>query len=115
VSWFPRALGAVTAVYGATVIVRPELLTKPSDLAATSDMKSAVRAVAARDLASGLAMTFAPVGRSLRVALAIRIASDLSDAIIFGAKLPTQVARRKAAAAALLWAGLNLVALKRAS
>ncbi|MFD1146582.1 hypothetical protein [Saccharothrix hoggarensis] len=111
---FPRALGAATAAFGAALVVRPELMTGPTGLRATPGLRTVVRAVGTRDLVSGLAMVLAPAGRPLRVALAARVATDASDAVVFGSALPTAAARRKSALVTLCWAALCAAAWRRA-
>ncbi|WP_433868865.1 hypothetical protein [Saccharopolyspora sp. CA-218241] len=61
----PRVLGALTAAYGAGVLVRPALLAGPCELtdergATPAGIASLARAVGARDLVSGIAMVTAP-------------------------------------------------------
>ena len=57
-----------------------------------------------RDVLSGLAMIVAPPGPALAVAVAARVASDLSDAASFQGLAPDAQARRKVALAAIGWA-----------
>lgn len=107
----PRALGVLTAAYGAAVLVRPAVLAKPGGLVGgggdgeESDAGTAVlvRAIGARDLASGLAMACAPRGAALRWAIGVRVAAELADAVGFGLALPDEHARRKAAVVAGAW------------
>jgi hypothetical protein len=106
-----RVLGAATAAYSATIIAAPRVLAKPCGLTTptgevTQDVRTLIGGIGARDAAIGLAMLFAPPGRPLQVALAARVASDASDALVFGTGLPDRSARRKVAAFALAWAAL---------
>ena len=108
-SALPRVMGAATMLYSAAVLVRPSLLAKPCGLTATDDVPRSVavlvRGIAARDLASGAAMVAAPPGAPLRAATAVRVASDLGDAVVFGTGLTRQRAPKVAAVAAL-WGAL---------
>ena len=62
------------------------------------------RVLGVRDVLSGLAMIVAPPGPALAVAVAARVASDLSDAASFQGLAPDAQARRKVALAAIGWA-----------
>ena len=62
-TWMPRALGLATAAYGASVLLRPALFLRPTGLATGEPgmaLATTARAVAGRDLVSGLVMAFAP-------------------------------------------------------
>ena len=110
-SVFPRVMGVLTAAYGVSVLARPDLLAKPSgrteaDGTVSEGVAVVTRALAARDAASGLAMVFAPAGPALRTAIAVRVGSDISDAVLLGLALPDKDKRRKVVAVALLWGAL---------
>ncbi|RTL70512.1 MAG: hypothetical protein EKK42_02775 [Pseudonocardiaceae bacterium] len=105
-----RFLGAATATYAAATLVRPSVLAGPVQLGTSPATDALVRAVGVRDLASGLALV-ATNGHAGVVASAVRIGSDLGDAVVFGlSDLPAD-GRRKAVGVALGWAALNGVAL----
>lgn len=111
-----RLIGVATAAYSAALLVRPSVLTRPTGLSTSADDVSTAarvltRAVAARDLVSGLAMAVAPTAAGVRLAGAIRIGADLSDAAGFGLGLPDATARRKSGVVAGGWAALTLLAL----
>jgi hypothetical protein len=81
----PRVLGWVTATYSAAPLVRPQVVGQPCGyLTATGGLPrpvgTLIAAVGARDVVSGLAMALAPRGTPLRIAIAVRVAVDLSDA-----------------------------------
>jgi hypothetical protein len=103
----PRALGALTAAYGAFTLVRPQSLARMAGLL-TPDRpaRAATRnlgwAIGARDLISGGAMMLATPGAPLRVALAARVACDAGDAIGFGVLVPRS-SRAKVIAVAAGW------------
>ena len=101
----PRALGALTAAYGAYTLARPHSLARLAGLS-TSDRPRATRnlgwAIGARDLVSGTAMMLAPQGPALRAALAVRVACDAGDAIGFGVAVPPS-SRAKVIAVAAGW------------
>ncbi len=110
-SWIPRALGVATAGYSIAIIANPSLFAKPTKLQADgAPLPTAtaigVRALGGRDLASGLAMTFAPTGKALRTAVAIRVGSDIVDLVLLGTSLPDRDARTKAIGVAALWGTL---------
>lgn len=101
---FPRVMGAITVGYALLVPVSPEVMTDAIGLshgAAAPDLALLTRTMLLRDLACGLAMVFAPAGWPLLTAIAIRVASDLGDALVMGAGLPTDADR----CAALVVAG----------
>ncbi|MBP2471880.1 hypothetical protein JOF53_000752 [Crossiella equi] len=113
-----RVLGAATAAYSVAIMASPRLLARPCGLTTVTGQVSApvrtlVAAIGARDAAIGLAMVFGTPGRSQRVAVAARVASDLADALIFGLTLPRPAARRKVAAFAVGWAALCAASAKR--
>jgi hypothetical protein len=116
-TWFARLLGAATATYSAAVLARPAVLAAPCGLvtrdgSVSPEAGTLTRAVGTRDLASGLAVALAPSGRAMRLALGVRIAMDLGDALVLGAHAPAEK-RGKVLRAACLWAGLNALALLR--
>jgi hypothetical protein len=110
-TWFPRALGVATAAYSIAIIARPELFAKPTKLqqeGAPLPTATAIgiRALGGRDLASGLAMAFAPAGKALRTAIAVRVGSDVVDVALLGTTLPDPQARLKAAGVGAAWGAL---------
>ncbi len=110
-----RTLGVLTAAYGAAVIVRPEVMAKPTGMVdrhgrAPSAVALLTRAVGVRDVASGLAMVFAPSRRTLDLAVAVRVASDLGDGVVFGTTLSDKGLRAKAAGVAGGWGVVNALA-----
>jgi len=110
-SWLPRLIGLATAGYGVAVMARPELLAGPcrltdADGRVPGPVHTLVTAIGARDLVSGLALTLAPAGRPLRLALATRVACDLGDAVFLTAGVPHE-ARKKVVAVAGGWAALS--------
>src|ERR1700754_2103933 len=110
-SWIPRVLGVATAAYSVAIIAKPELFARPTKLANSREQLSTgtaigIRALGGRDLASGLAMAFAPEGTPLRTAVAVRVGSDVVDLVLLGTTLPDKDARAKAAGVAAAWATL---------
>ncbi|MCS0605551.1 hypothetical protein NX794_30750 [Streptomyces sp. LP11] len=111
-----RAIGAVTFVYGIATACRPGLLARPSGLVerhggVAPHTAMVLRPMAWRDAASGLAMVVAPDGPALATASALRIASDVGDALLLGRTLSGRVRRTGAVASALGWAALTAVNL----
>jgi hypothetical protein len=107
---FPRLLGAATAAYGAAIIASPALLLKPSGMLRGGrpepEQAAFVRVLGVRDLASGLAMLFAPSRKAMRTAIAVRVASDAGDLVVLGQALKENPARPKVVAVAGGWAAL---------
>jgi hypothetical protein len=114
-SWFPRTLGVLTAVYGLSTLARPSIFAKPAGLSGEQPpdpVAILVRAVGVRDVANGLATAVAPPGRALRLAIGARIAADLGDAVIFALSPNADpAARRKAVVVGAGWGALNLLGL----
>lgn len=108
-----RALGVATVATGVLEFARPDLWAKPSGIAGPSPaMRTWHQTLGARDVMSGLAMTFAPAGPALRAATVFRIASDASDALAFGINAPEARLKAKAAGIALGYAALNAMSLR---
>ncbi|PRY40740.1 hypothetical protein [Umezawaea tangerina] len=110
-SWFPRALGAATAVYSAAVIAKPEVLTGPTGLGDSPSSRTLGTAVGVRDLVSGLAVALAPSSVPLRLALLARVAMDIGDSVVLGLAAPDKATRTKVVGVALGWAAVNALAL----
>ncbi|WP_234438485.1 hypothetical protein [Streptomyces sp. NRRL S-340] len=111
-----RSVGAATAVYGAVAAYRPNWLARPVGLVdpdgtTRPHTAMALRPLAWRDAASGLAMLLAPGGPALVTATAVRIASDLGDAVLFGTGVTGRVRRAGTVVTALGWAALTAAAL----
>lgn len=106
-TWLPRALGLATAAYGAAITARPALLLKPSGMLRGGrpepEQAAFVRTLGVRDLASGLAMAFAPGRKALRTAIAVRVASDAGDLVVLGLALRGRPERPKVMAVAGGW------------
>jgi hypothetical protein len=113
----PRLLGVATAAYGALVLAKPALLLKPSGLRhGDHDLDAVVRTLAARDLASGIAMAVAPSRKAMRLAIGVRVASDAGDAVVLSRALAGRPEQKKILAAAGGWAllcGLSALATRR--
>jgi hypothetical protein len=111
-----RAVGAATALYGLAVTARPELLARPSGLTGEEgetawQTKLALRPLAWRDVASGLAMVLAPRGPALTTATLVRIASDAGDAVLLGRELPGRGGRWMTVATSAGWGAVSLAGL----
>ncbi|GAY10817.1 hypothetical protein [Pseudonocardia sp. N23] len=118
-SVFARVLGALTTAYGVAVVVRPSVLTGPTGLGPrhgdpSPPVATLARAVGVRDAVSGLAVAFAPRGAAMQVALAVRVAADIGDAVTLGVALSDRDAARRTIAVAGGWAALNALALATA-
>ncbi|MER6035841.1 hypothetical protein ABT133_18265 [Streptomyces sp. NPDC001835] len=111
-----RIIGAATLAYGAATAYRPGLLARPCGLVdrdgdVDPHTAAVLRTLAVRDAVNGLAMTVAPRGPALVTASAVRIASDVGDAVLFGGALPGRFRRAGAVGTALGWAALTAAAL----
>jgi hypothetical protein len=89
----PRALGTLTAAYGAFTLARPHSLARSAgllspDRPASPATRNLGWVIGARDLVSGASMMLAAPGAPLRAALAARVACDAGDAIGFGIAVP---------------------------
>ncbi|WP_103381194.1 hypothetical protein [Pseudonocardia dioxanivorans] len=118
-STFARVLGALTTAYGVATIVRPAVLTGPTGLGPrggdpSPPVATLVRAVGVRDAVSGLAVALAPRGRALQLALTVRVAADVGDAVTLGTAISDRDAARRTVAVAGGWAALNALALATA-
>jgi hypothetical protein len=100
----PRLLGVATAAYGAAITARPELLLAPSGMPRDdADLHTFTRVLGVRDLASGLAMAFAPSRAAMRVAIGVRVASDAGDMVVLGRALAGKPEQKKIVAVAGGW------------
>lgn len=111
-----RIIGAATLAYGAATAYRPGLLARPCGLVdphgdVDPHTATVLRPLAVRDAVSGAAMVVAPRGPALVTASAVRIASDIGDAVLFGTALPGRFRRAGAVVTALGWAALTTSAL----
>ncbi|GGK42710.1 hypothetical protein GCM10010124_39450 [Pilimelia terevasa] len=104
----PRALGLLTAVYGAYTLARPASLLRTCGYLPAGRRPGRAglvlgRAVGVRDTLSGLAMLCAPAGAPLRAAVAARVACDVADTVGFGLTVPA-ARRAKVVAITTGWA-----------
>ncbi len=107
-----RTLGVATTAFGVLELVKPDVWSEPTGLIGPSPaMRAWHHTLGARDVVSGLAMTFAPTGAPLRYATFFRIVSDLSDAVGFGLNAPDTARKGKAVGAAVGYAALNALSL----
>ncbi|MFI2645807.1 hypothetical protein [Streptomyces sp. NPDC018610] len=109
-------IGAATAAYGMAAACRPDWMARPVGMVDPQGVTHrhtamALRPLAWRDAASGLSMLLAPRGPALVTATAVRIASDVGDAVLFGRTVSGRVRRAGAVASALGWAALTAAAL----
>ncbi len=113
----PRLLGVATAAYGAAILAKPALLLKPSGMPVDEpDLHTFTRTLGVRDLASGIAMAVAPSRTAMRVAIAVRAASDAGDAVVLGKALAGRPEQKKILAVAGGWAllcGLSALTTRR--
>ena len=110
----PRVMGAATAAYSLSTIVKPAIFARPcgltdADGAVPPGVATAIRAVSARDVAASLAMVVAPAGPALDTAIALRAAADFSDAVVFGLLARDPKVRTKVLAVTVTWGALTLL------
>jgi hypothetical protein len=104
---FPRVLGALTFVYGAYTLARPQSLVHAAGLEdrpvpVSRSGRTLGRVIGARDMLSGLAMTLARPGAPLQAAVLARVACDGSDVVGFGLSTERDV-RAKVVTVATGW------------
>jgi hypothetical protein len=107
-----RSMSAATAAYGVFALAQPAHLWQAleADRSDRDGLELLARTFGVRDLAVS---TLGLVGRSertVRAAMALRIAFDLGDGALLAARTEGDV-RRKVLAVTLGWAGLNAAAL----
>jgi hypothetical protein len=105
-TWLPRLLGVATAAYGAAVLWRPSVFLRPTGLASGEPsfaLSTTARAVAGRDVASGLAMAGARSPAGLRTAIAVRVGCDLADTVLFAVALRGRPEQAKSIGVAAGW------------
>ena len=108
-----RALGLSTVAFGVLEFAKPDLWATPTGISGPSPaMRTWHQTLGARDVLSGLAMTFAPAGPALRAATLFRIVSDATDALAFGLNAPDARLKAKAVGAALGYGALNALSLR---
>jgi hypothetical protein len=100
----PRLLGLATAAYGAAITAKPALLLKPSGMPQDDPhLHTFTRTLGIRDIASGVAMAVAPSRKAMRVAIGVRVASDVGDMVVLGAALAGKPEQKKIVAVAGGW------------
>ena len=100
----PRLLGLATAAYGAAIIAKPGLMLKPIGMPQDdAGLQTFTRAVGVRDLASGLAMAVAPTRKAMRLAIGVRVASDIGDLAVLGTATAGKPEQKKIVAVAGGW------------
>ena len=117
-----RLLGLATITFGVLEFAKPDLWAAPTGLGPASPamrtgpvspaMRTWHHTLGARDVISGLAMTFAPAGPALGAATLFRIVSDVTDAVAFGINAPDARRKGKAVGVALGYAALNALSLR---
>ncbi|MBJ7608751.1 MAG: DUF4267 domain-containing protein [Candidatus Dormibacteraeota bacterium] len=105
-----RLIGAGTAAYGLSLLVRPSSLAKQCGLDNPDDPSTRLLAITfgARDLVSGISILRVHDRSSLRLALTLRGLFDLGDAAACAALLTDSGARMRVCGVAGLWGALSL-------
>lgn len=107
-----RAMSAASAAYGVFASLKPRHLADNMGARGREVAKydKLARAYGARDLSISAVGLLGP-SRAVPVAMGLRIASDLTDALVLGSAAPDSRVRRKILGVTLGWAALNAVAL----
>ena len=110
-----RALSGATAAYALFAVVKPQHLGAfmDSDDFEQPSYDRLARGYGVRDLAIGSLGLAGRSPRAVRVAMALRVASDLADAVVLASRAPRAAVRARVLAATLGWAALNTAALVR--
>lgn len=105
-----RALGGVTAAYGASLLVWPGSLAKQCALESPDEPAARLLALTfgVRDLCSGISILAAGGRGSLRTALLLRGAFDAADAAGCALLLRDRGARRRVSGVAGVWSAASL-------
>ena len=105
-------MSTATAGYGAFALVSPDHLgtALEVDKQDMAGMNLLAQTYGVRDLAIGALGVFGS-GRTVRVAMLMRIAMDLGDAALLSSRTEDDDVRQKVLAVTLGWAGLNTLAL----
>ncbi|WP_235910165.1 hypothetical protein [Goekera deserti] len=107
-----RVLGVATAGFGVLEFARPDLYGTAAGLGPPSRaLRTLHHTLGVRDVVIGVGMTLAPAGTPLRTVTAVRVFSDLTDAVAFGLNAPADK-RAKSLAVALGYAGLCALSLR---
>ena len=101
----PRLLGVATAAYGAAIIGEARAAAEAVRHAGgtSPNLHTFVRTLGVRDLASGVAMAVAPSRKAMRVAIAVRVASDAGDLVVLGKAMAGKPEQKKIIAVAGGW------------
>jgi hypothetical protein len=109
-----RTAAALTAGYGALLVVRPAALAKPAGLtvdgAVPAPLATLTRSIGVRDIVLSLLAVVAPAGRPLAMVTAARVVADATDALWFARMLERRSLRAKVSGAAAGWAVLQAAA-----
>jgi hypothetical protein len=111
--FWSKLVSALTLGYGVFALVKPRHLGRQMEVPAheVPVYDQMARTYGGRDLAiSGLTLAARAPGL-VSAAMALRIAGDVTDAVVLGAAAPNGQVRTKMLSATLGWATLNAVAL----
>jgi hypothetical protein len=110
-----RILGLTTTAVAVLEFARPDVWAGPAGLGGPSPAtRTWHHTLGARDLVSGLALTFALAGPALRAATAFRIVADLTDAVAFGINATDPARKAKALGVTLGYAALAALTFRQA-
>jgi hypothetical protein len=98
------------------ITAKPELLLGPSGMPRDDrNLHTFTRTLGIRDVASGVAMAVAPNRRAMRLAIGVRVVSDLGDLVVLGKALAGRPEQKKILAVAGGWGllcGLSALATR---
>jgi hypothetical protein len=108
-----RLLSTATAGYGVFALASPDHLGNALevDAADRAGMNLLAQTYGVRDLAISSLGIVGTAPRTVKAAMALRIAMDLGDAALLSARADSAEVRRKVLAVTLGWAALNTLAL----
>jgi len=110
---FSRVMSAATATYGVYALVQPRHLGKAltSNPFEQGSYDSWARAYGVRDLAISAVGLLGRTDRVVTTAMALRIASDVTDGLLLATRAGDGATRAKVLGVTVGWATLNTVAL----
>ena len=108
-----RLVSLGTVGYGVFALARPRHLGRfmSTNPAGQQEYDVVAQAFGARDLAVGAVAMLGRTPGSVRTAMLLRIAMDLSDAAVLSPRTPDDATRNKLLALTVGWASVNAVAL----
>ena len=110
-----RIMSAATAAYGVYALARPGHLASAmeSDAHERPSYDRLARAYGVRDVVVSALGVAGTSSRLVRTSMALRVAGDLTDAVVLSMRAPNAKVRSKVLAVTIGWAALETAALLR--